>query len=76
MEVSYDADVDILSIVLTPRKVKESKEVTPGVVVDFDWEGRVTAFEIFDASKVTDFSQVKVAVSQPREKYRVEARPG
>jgi uncharacterized protein YuzE len=75
VEVSYDAKVDILSIVLAPRKVKESKEVTPGVVVDFDWEGRVTAFEIFDASKVAELSQVKVAVSHPEEKYGVEARP-
>ena len=70
MEVSYDADVDILSIVLAPRKVKESKEVTPGVVVDFDWKDRVTAFEIFDASKIADLSQVKTSVPQPR-----EARP-
>ncbi len=70
MEISYDPNVDILSIVLAPRKVKESKEVTPGVVVDFDWEDRVTAFEIFDASKVADLSQVKTSVTQPR-----EARP-
>ena len=65
MEVSYDADVDILSIVLVPKPVKESKEIVPGVVVDFDSEDRVIAFEIFDAGRIADLAQVNVALSQP-----------
>ena len=64
MEVSYDADVDILSIVLASKSVKESKEILPGVVVDFDSEDRVIAFEIFDAGRIADLAQVNVAVSQ------------
>ena len=67
MEISYDVTVDILSIILAPRKAKESKEVTPGVVVDFDRDDRVIAFEIFDASKFTDLSQVKTSVTPPKE---------
>ncbi len=65
MEVSYDADVDILSIVLAAKGAKESREVLPGVVVDFDSEDRVIAFEIFDASQLTDLAHVNVAVSRP-----------
>lgn len=65
MEVSYDADVDVLSIVLVPKPVKESKEILPGIVVDFDSEDRVIAFEIFDAGRIADLAQVNVAVSQP-----------
>ncbi len=72
MEVSYDADVDILSIVLASKGTKESKEVLPGVVVDFDSEDRVIAFEIFDASQLTDLAQVNVAVSQPTRTKRAE----
>lgn len=72
MEVSYDADVDILSIVLASKGAKESKEVLPGVVVDFDSEDRIIAFEIFDASQLTDLAQVNVAVSQPTRTKRPE----
>ena len=63
MEVAYDAEVDILSIVLDVRHAKESKEILPGVVVDFDHDDRIIAFEIFDAKKFTDLSHVKVALA-------------
>ena len=65
MRVAYDADVDILMIVFESKKVKVSEEVLPGVVVDFDHDGRITAFEVMDASQFTDLSHVDVAVSQP-----------
>ena len=67
MEVTYDSEVDILSIVLDSRKTKESTEILPGVVVDLDHEDRIIAFEILDARKITDLSQVRVAVSRPPE---------
>ena len=72
MEVSYDADVDILSIVLASKAAKESKEVLPSIVVDFDSEDRVIAFEIFDASNLTDLARVNVAVAQPTLKKQAE----
>ena len=72
MEVSYDADVDILSIVLASKGAKESKEVLPGVVVDFDSEDLVVAFEIFDASQLTDLAQVNVAIAQPTRTKQAE----
>ena len=64
MKVSYDAEVDILTIVFRPEKVKESEEVLPGVIVDFDDDDRIIAFEIMDASRFTDLSEVNIAVSQ------------
>ncbi len=67
MEVTYDSEVDILSIVLDVRKTKQSTEILPGVVVDLDHEDSIIAFEILDARKITDLSQVKVAVSRPSE---------
>ena len=65
MRVSYDAEVDILTIVFRSEKVKESEKVLPGVIVDLDDDDRITAFEIMDASRSTDLSEVNVAVSQP-----------
>ena len=63
MEVTYDAEVDILAIVLDVRPAKESKEILPGVVADFDQNHRVITLEIFDAKEIAGLSQVKVAVS-------------
>lgn len=54
VQVNYDAKSDVLSIILAPKKVKESAEILPDVIADFDDDGRVVAFEILDASKVID----------------------
>ena len=39
---------------IASKKVKESAEILPDVIADFDDSGRVVAFEILDASKVID----------------------
>ena len=64
MRVAYHEDVDILSIIFRHETVDVSAEVIPGVVVDYDHEGGILAFEIFDAGKFTDFSEVLVFISQ------------
>jgi uncharacterized protein YuzE len=64
MKVAYDADVDILTIVFMPKNVKVSREILPGVIVDFDVDDQITAFEIMDASKFTDLTEINVALSR------------
>ena len=59
VEVNYDAKSDVLSIILAPKKVKESAEILPDIIADFDDDGQVVAFEILDASKVVDPGAVK-----------------
>ena len=59
VEVNYDAKSDVLSIVLVPKKVKESAEILPDVIADFDDNGRVVAFEILNASEVIDPGTIK-----------------
>ncbi len=51
MKVTYDPEVDILSIVLSDARVEESDEDKPGVIIDYDAEGNIVGFEILDASK-------------------------
>ena len=51
MKVRYDADVDVLSILLSDGLVEESDETKPGVVLDYDAAGNVVSIEIQDASK-------------------------
>ena len=55
---NYDIKSDVLSIILASKRVKESAEILPDVIVDFDDARRVVAFEILDASKVIDPSEI------------------
>ena len=64
MRIAYDAEVDILTIDFQSKKIKESAEVIPDVIADFDSDGQLVGFEIMDASKFTDLSQVMIFMSQ------------
>ena len=51
MKVTYDSEVDVLSIVLSKAPVQESDEDKPGIVLDYDRHGNIVGIEILDASK-------------------------
>ncbi|MBN8937888.1 MAG: DUF2283 domain-containing protein [Rhizobiales bacterium] len=51
MKTHYDAEADALYVRFTDTKVSESEEVRPGIVFDFDEDGRLVAVEILDASE-------------------------
>lgn len=64
MRIAYDAEVDILTIDFQFKRIEESAEVIPDVIADFDSDGQLVGFEIMDASKITDLSQVMIFMSQ------------
>lgn len=49
MKVRYDPEADALYLRLADASVADSEEVRPGIVLDFDADGRVVAIEILDA---------------------------
>jgi uncharacterized protein YuzE len=50
MKVTYDADVDVLRIVLREAPIAESDEDKPGVILDYDKDGNVVGIEVLNAS--------------------------
>jgi uncharacterized protein YuzE len=66
MKVGYFSDTDSLYIELSERPSAESEEVAPGVVVDFDKEGRIVGIDIDQASKVLDLSRLDTESSPLR----------
>ena len=64
MKVSYDANVDVLRILLSDKTVFESDEDKPGVILDYDEAGNLIGVEILDASHhVENPRLVELAVS-------------
>jgi uncharacterized protein YuzE len=54
MKIEYDRQADAMYIRLKAGIVAESEEVRPGVVLDFDAEGKVLGIEMLDVSQRTD----------------------
>lgn len=52
MNVKYDRSVDALYIHLADGGSAESEEVKPGIILDFDSEGRLVGIEILDVKTV------------------------
>jgi uncharacterized protein YuzE len=56
MKLRYYADTDSLYIDLADRPSADSREVTPGVVLDFDAAGALVGIDIDRASLQLDIS--------------------
>jgi uncharacterized protein YuzE len=72
MKLRYYVDTDSLYIDLAERASADSREVTPGVVLDFDSAGALVGIDIDHASRHLDLShlgngsvQVEVIETRP-----------
>jgi uncharacterized protein YuzE len=54
MKIEYDQQADAMYIRLRSGAVAESEEIRPGVVFDYDAEGKVLGIEMLDVSERTD----------------------
>jgi uncharacterized protein YuzE len=59
MRLKVDKDGDALYLRLAPAAIKDSEEVRPGVVLDFDEEGRLVGVEILDLSRRVPADEIK-----------------
>ena len=64
MKVTYDQEVDVLSVRLAEGVVEESDESKPGVILDYDAQGNLVGLEILNASKrVADPRSIEYAIA-------------
>jgi uncharacterized protein YuzE len=77
MQLTYDAEADILYFRFRDGVVEESEEVAPNVVVDLDPAGRAIGIEIGAASRQLDGEPQQLALRLPSRRPRdpVEAAP-
>jgi uncharacterized protein YuzE len=50
MKVIYDAETDILRIVLNDAQIEESNEDSAGIILDYDEAGNMVGLEVLSAS--------------------------
>lgn len=64
MKFYYYPETDSLYIDLAERPSADSREVAPGIVLDFDEEGRLVGIDIDHASEIANLTRLE-AVSLP-----------
>ncbi len=66
MELRYYQETDSLYIDLSAKPSAESREISEGVVLDYDAEGSLTGIDIDNASRKMDLEEI-VLYSMPTE---------
>ena len=61
MKIKYYSDTDSLYIDLSERSSRESLEVAPGIVIDFDEKNNIVGIDIDRASKILNLSQFEIS---------------
>ena len=59
MKITYDRNVDAMMILFADLDIEETKDIAPGMYVDYDADGRVVALEILKASEKYDISNIE-----------------
>lgn len=59
MKFHYYPETDSLYVELADRPAADSQEVAPGVVLDFDVDGRLVGIDIDQASRLVDLSRLE-----------------
>ena len=59
MKLHYYAETDSLYIDFLDRESRDSREVAPGVVADFDSDGQLVGIDIDRASQVLDLTRLE-----------------
>lgn len=72
MKLSYYPETDSLYIDLSPKPSVDSREVTEGVILDYDNEGNLTGIDIDKASTKLDLKEL-IIDKLPSEIHKIPA---
>jgi uncharacterized protein YuzE len=61
MKLNYYPDTDSLYIDLSSKPSVDSREVSEGIVLDYDAEGNLTGIDIDNASRKIDLKEVTLS---------------
>lgn len=61
MKLEFDPQADALYLELMEAEVEESKDIQPGVILDYDAEGRIVGIEALSVSKRSQLPLKKAA---------------
>ena len=61
MKLNYYADTDSLYIDLSSKTSSESREISPGIVIDYDNRGEIVGIDIDNASKKLDLKDLTIS---------------
>lgn len=67
MRLKIDKENDVLYLRLDEKTIVESEEVQPGVILDFDENGRVVGIEILDLRTGTKKANISLTLTLLRE---------
>ncbi len=60
MKLNYYSDTDSLYIDLSERPSGESREISQGIVLDYDAEGNLVGIDIDNASRKVDLKKLTI----------------
>jgi uncharacterized protein YuzE len=58
MKIAYYPDTDSMYIDLSEKPSAESREVSPGVVLDYDMDGNIAGIDIDNASRKLNLKEL------------------
>jgi uncharacterized protein YuzE len=61
MKLEFDPEADAVYLELIDAEVEASKEVQPGIILDYDLEGRVVGIEVLHVSQRNSLPLQKAA---------------
>jgi len=66
MKLTIDREADALYLDLDDAPAAQSEEISPGVILDYNTEGKVTGIEMLYLSKRVSSSQLRKVEVQPQ----------
>ena len=66
VKITYDKNVDAMMILFSDSDIEETRDIAPGVYVDYDADGRMVGLEILKASQKYDLGDTEF---QPPNSY-------